>query len=214
MQKKKVPIKQVLAATAKILAKKHIGPLRLGQTLKLPKGLCHLIYVGDAKVIRIAKMLKSNIPSNEDLMTASRVFKATDKKMNGKPNTYSVEMFLPPFIKVNEYAFPNGTLYAVLVGDLDNCLMPDLKDLEGVRDRFHPMFEFLGANPNAVIFFPPILSISRELLGHGIHCVLGNKEMHIIPSAKDIRSCRKLVGQAVKPLGIKYRYVRVEGCVK
>jgi len=193
--------RQNLVALAARLDKKKIGPIRLVQTIRLPRGPLHLVSVGDIET--------GLLPSFKDLRGAHKEWMAKSKSERLKSETWSSTLFVPPFIKIKELVLAKGTFYLVMVGDLGKSILPTIKDLENVRDLFSSTFKAGGLKNEAALFFPPILDVVVTR-APGLHCVLGNKGFNILPQTKDIKQCRQLVFKAVKDLGIKFKDVKVE----
>ncbi len=197
-------IRKVLIEAAKTLARTNIGPIRLSQTLHLPLGPLYIISVGDLQ--------KGILPSDNDIVAATSEIKRQDLRLNGKSKSWSVQMLMPPFVKVKEVFLIKGTLYIVSFGDLEKNILPTTKDLKELRDRFSPALAYLGLKRVAAIFYPPILEI-KPTRYPGLDCVLGSKNYNIMPDAKDIKRCRELVHRCSKDLGVKFKHVRVESAL-
>lgn len=199
-------IHKIITETKRALGK-GVGrwPLRLVQTLHLPLGPLYLFAVGDIK--------RNLMPSAKDLKAATKEFSRQHRLFTDKSKTAYFTMFFPPLLKVQELFMTKGTVYIVTLGELGAGILPDVKDLENVRDMFTVAFTELGLGDKqqAAVFFPPIIMVKRTVNGkrEGLSLVLGDRERNIMPSKKDIKNLKDLVVKAVKDLGIKPADVKV-----
>jgi hypothetical protein len=193
-------IQKVLKATNKALGVRKGKPamVRLAQLIHMPLGPLCLFTVGDLK--------RGIMPSVKDLAVVAKAFTKMELEVNGKRTSWWTAQFWPPFITVKELFYKQGTIYLVLLGDIDKNILPSIIDLEKARDQFVPALPYLGASKATnCIFFPPILTAKRTVKGkrEGLSLVLGDRKKGIMPNKKDIKACKDLVIEAVKDLSIK-----------